>query len=405
MSDPQALTQALRRKLEDGERGGTDENRDVLLEFSDRLELLREEYSWHRHLKLLRHCTRMAEHAGSLSAALEDRDVAEDIVRWIHREYDNEETNRDYRVALRVFARRVTEDDEVPDSVAWVSSKTSRSYDPSPDPAKMLRWDDDIEPMLDACRNPRDAALIALQFDAGLRGGELYDLRVSDVSRTDHGLQVRVDGKTGQRSVDLIPSTPYVSRWLAEHPGGDDDYLWTRLSEATRYSYQRFTASFKEVRDRTDVTKPVTPTHFRKSNASWLARQNANAALIEDRQGRARGSAAVARYVARFGGDDAGAQYAALHGRDVETTESDAAEIAPVVCPSCDRETPRSEERCVWCGQALSAEAAAEARNQNEALRDAIRRFADQPDKLDAWLDVQGFLDEYPQTRTGVGDD
>lgn len=403
MSDPKRLTRRLVEKIDAGERGGSTADREVLLRFSDRLELLREEYSWHRHLKLLRHCTRMAEHPGNLAGVLDDRDATEDIVRWIHRTYDNEETNRDYRVALRVFARRVTDGDETPESVSWVSSKTSRSYDPAPDPATMLRWEEDVEPLLDACHNARDRALIALQFDAGLRGGELYDMRVEDISSTDHGLQVRVDGKTGQRSVDLIPSTPYVSRWLAEHPGGGDDYCWTRLNDPTRYSYQRFIQTFKEARDRTDITKPVTPTHFRKSNASWLARQGANAGFIEDRQGRSRGSAAVARYVARFGRDDASTQYAVLHGRDVEAEESGAEEIAPLACPRCEKDTPRSEDRCVWCGQALSPTAARSVREQNDEIRRMIRAVGGDPEKLERLLELDELLDEFPQTRVGVG--
>lgn len=134
--------------------------------------MLSSEYSTHRHLKLLRHCTIVAENVGGLAAALEDREAAETIVRWIHREYDNEETNRDYRVALRVFGRRVSdgEDDEPPDSLAWIPSGTSSTYDPTPDPSQMLEWDTDIQAMIEATRNSRDAAAIAMQFDAGLRG-------------------------------------------------------------------------------------------------------------------------------------------------------------------------------------------------------------------------------------------
>ncbi|MDY6777742.1 MAG: site-specific integrase, partial [Candidatus Nanohaloarchaea archaeon] len=83
--------------------------------------------------KLLRHAVRAAEKVGGLADALEDREAAEDIVRWIHREYDREdraETNRDYRVALRVFGKRVTDGDDPPDSLAWISAKLPRSYDP-----------------------------------------------------------------------------------------------------------------------------------------------------------------------------------------------------------------------------------------------------------------------------------
>jgi hypothetical protein len=50
-------------------------DREQLIEFSRRIELLKEEYSDHRHLKLLRHLTRMAENVGGLADALEDREA------------------------------------------------------------------------------------------------------------------------------------------------------------------------------------------------------------------------------------------------------------------------------------------------------------------------------------------
>jgi integrase len=59
----------------------------------------------------------------------------------------------------------------------------------------MLDWEEDVLPMIEAAQNSRDAAAIALQFDAGLRGGEFEDLTVGDITDNKHGLQITVDGK------------------------------------------------------------------------------------------------------------------------------------------------------------------------------------------------------------------
>lgn len=394
MKDIRKEVDTLRQRIQNGQRGGENKSdRDLLIAFSDRLDLLREEYSDSRHIKLLRHCTRMAEHGGSLHDALHDKESAEEIVRWIHREYKNEETNRDYRVALRVFGRRVadevdveTNSDDIPKSLGFVSSKTSRSYDPTPDPAEMLYLKEDVRPMIESAQNPRDAALMSVQFETGLRGGELYDLTVGDVSDSKHGYRLRVDGKTGERSVSLVAdfSVPRLQRWLAEHPNRNDPDapLWSKLNKPERYSYQRFLQCFEECAERAGVNKPTTPTNFRKSNATWLAKnRDANAALIEDRQGRVRGSEAVARYIAQFG-DDTEAQYARLQGKDVEADEPD--ELAPVKCPRCSRETPREESFCMWCDQALEHGAVDDLEQKEKEHRQELLTFAkDNPELLE----------------------
>jgi integrase len=392
MTDPRNQIDTLRERIHESD-DISDADRDLLLDFSDEMDLLKSEYTDHRHNKLLRHCTRIAENVGGLADALEDRDAAKDIVRWINREYDNEYTNHDYRTALRIFAKRVTDTEGLPDSVEWVPSGTSNSHDPVPNPADMLRWEDDVKPMIEEARNPRDAALIAVAFDSGARSGELQDLTVGDVNDHEHGLQVMVDGKTGQRAVTLIPSVPYLNRWLSDHPAPDtpDAPLWSKLTKPEEISYRLFNDAFKQAAANAGVTKPVTPTNFRKSNATYLARQGMPQAFIEDRQGRKRGSDATAHYVAKFGGE-ADTQYAKMHGVEVE--EDDADPIGPVKCPRCEKETPRDEDACVWCRQPLDFDAIESRKKDSRDARDAVLRLASEnPDLLDDVQKAREFMD------------
>ncbi|WP_101294146.1 tyrosine-type recombinase/integrase [Halegenticoccus soli] len=372
-----------------------DEDAELLLQFSDEMDLLKSKYTDHRHIKLLRHVTRIAENVGRLADALEDREASKEIVRWINRKYDNEYTNHDYRTALRVFAKRVTDEEGVPASVEWVPSGTSNSHDPVPNPADMLEWEADVKSMIDAARNPRDKALIAVAFDSGARSGELQELTVNDVNDHEYGLQIMVDGKKGQRSVTLIPSVPYLNRWLSEHPAPDDPDapLWSKLSKPEEISYRMFNNAFKDAGKRAGVTKPVTPTNFRKSNATWLARQGMPQAFIEDRQGRARGSKATAHYVARFGGES-DSQYAKLHGLEVE--EEDDGPTGPVECPRCGRDTPREEPVCMWCNQALDHRAVEDLRKDQDEQRRALLRIAKRnPDLLDKLEDIEPVIEAF----------
>jgi len=394
MTEPRTQITNLRDRIRESDEI-TEQDADVLIEFSDQLDLLKSEYSDLRHRDLLGHCTRIAENVGGLADALEDRDAAEEIVRWVNRTHENEWTNADYRAALRVFGGRVTDGDveDKPDSIAWVPSGTSNSHDPRPNPANMLTWDDDVKPMIDDTRNARDAALIAVAFDSGARSGELEDLRVGDVADHDHGLQIFVDGKKGQRSVTLIPAVPFLNRWLSDHPDSDDPDapLWSKLSKPEEISYRQFNNAFKDAAKRAGVDKPVTPTNFRKSNASWLARKGMPQAFIEDRQGRKRGSDVTAHYVAKFGGE-ADTTYAKLHGKDVE--EDDPEPIGPVECPRCGKETPRDEDACVWCRQPLEYDTVEARKQEDREVRSAVLRMAkDNPDLLDNIEQAREFMD------------
>ncbi|MUV58272.1 site-specific integrase [Halogeometricum sp. CBA1124] len=388
MGDTRANIERLCERIRDSEEI-SEPDRDVLLTFSKKLDLLRSQYSEHRHEKLLRHCTRMAEEVGGLADALENREAAEDIVRWIHQTYDNEYTNHDYRTALRILGKRVTEDDGIPPSVEWIPSGTPSSHDPVPDPADMLEWDEDVVPMIDETRNSRDAALLAVAFDSGARSGELQELRVGDVKDAKYGLQIKVDGKTGQRSVPLFASVPMLNRWISDHPAPEDPDapLWSKLSKPEELTYRRFRAIFDDAAERAGVTKPVTPTNFRKSNATFLARRGVSTTQIEDLQGRKRGSDATAHYVARFGGE-AEEELARLHGIDVDEDEPEP--IGPVDCPRCGRETPRHEPACVWCNQALDHAGMKSLEEEEREVRDALFRFAQQNPEL---------LEDFQQAR------
>lgn len=361
----------------------SDEDREQLLEFSRQLSLLDSEYGNARHVKLLRHCTIMGEKVGGLAQALTDREAAEDLVNYAN-SYGSEETRRDYRVALRVFGTRVLkrdpERDGPPDSLAWIHTGTSRNYDPTPSRGDMLD-EEDVQKLIEVgARNSREKALFSTQFEGGLRGEELYNLRVGDVIDDEKGIYIHIErGKTGTRDVLLIgDAVAYLAEWLErEHPAPNkhDAPLWSKLSAPERASYQTFLKYFKRAAKRAEISKPVTPTNFRKSNAYLLARRGFNAALIEDRQGRRRGSEAVARYIDRFG-HEADEQYLSGHGIKPEVDPAD--DPRPIECVRCGEKTPRNKGRCANCRLPFNPlEAYGEGKRQAEALQadDSLAAF------------------------------
>jgi hypothetical protein len=131
MSDyPQREIDRIRDALEARE-GVSEADAEALLAMSDHIELLGEaQYSVQRHEFLLKRCHQMARAVGGLAIALEDREAAERLVRWINTEQTGSpETNKDYRVALRMFGELTTDGEGKPDSIEWIPGGYPSNYD------------------------------------------------------------------------------------------------------------------------------------------------------------------------------------------------------------------------------------------------------------------------------------
>ncbi|WP_049986559.1 site-specific integrase [Halobellus rufus] len=387
-----------------------DADKETLLTFSDELEFLDVEYTDVRHIKLLQHCILLAGDSEkytteelpdvALTSTFGSKDAVKDLGRWIRRNYDNEETKRDYRIALRMLGKRVTEGDDIPEPLQLLSAGTPRSYDPTPDPAKMLWWEDHIEPMIKNAHHLRDKAAIAVAWDSGARSEEFCGLRVGDVSDHEHGMKISVDGKTGERSFLLTTATSYLLQWLNVHPASNDPTapLWCKLNAPEDTSYRMKLKMLKKPARRAGIEHTdITFRRMRKSSASYLASQNVNQAHLEDHHGWKRGSNIASRYIAVFG-EANDREIARAHGVDVQTEEHEP--LAPVTCTRCRNETPRNESFCVWCGQAMEHGAVEELEAEKREARIELLRIAREDptllDEIDRLEQVVGFVDSNP---------
>jgi integrase/recombinase XerD len=77
------------------------------------------------------------------------------------------------------------------------------------------------------CPNSKDRCYHAMEVDTGARPHELLGLRIKDVEFVEgegngRYATIVVNGKTGQRSLPLIDSIPYITQWISEHPQRDN---------------------------------------------------------------------------------------------------------------------------------------------------------------------------------------
>ena len=66
----------------------------------------------------------------------------------------------------------------------------------------------------------------------GARISEIGNLRISDVTKEEHGFHIDVEGKTGRRTPIAVVSAPYLTLWLNTHPFADHPSapLWTQMN-------------------------------------------------------------------------------------------------------------------------------------------------------------------------------
>lgn len=134
MRDAAGGDERLRERIEESEDIDP-ADKEALLAFSDEMRFRKAEYSDNRHLKLLQHCTVLAGDSQKYSTedlpdvrlvdALESEEASKELVRWIHSNFENVETNRDYRVALRMFGEYASDCDGKPESIEQVSASNT----------------------------------------------------------------------------------------------------------------------------------------------------------------------------------------------------------------------------------------------------------------------------------------
>jgi len=335
------------------------ENEDLLdshiediLDFDRDLEL--NDYSEARRYKYLSKLPKLAKELDVSFDEAEKKDI-EDVILWIKRRDDiNDTTKYDYKVLLKRFFKWVG-GGEYPKCIDWLEINHDQNNNKLPE--EML-VEEDIEKLIKNALNSRDKALIALLWETGARIGELIDLTLGSLEDHKHGFKIVVEGKTGSRRLPLIESVPYLKKWLEDHPDRENKEapLWVnigKVNEGKKMSYPSIRKMLKEIRDRSDVEKPVNPHNFRHSRATYMATRFTEAQMCEW-FGWVQGSDVPARYT-HLSGRDIDSDYARLHGiEDEENTKE--AKLIPDNCPRCDETVPRESGFCHRCGQALSVD-------------------------------------------------
>ncbi len=95
----------------------------------------------------------------------------------------------------------------------------------------------ECEVFLEHCPSKRDRAFLSMAMDTSCRPHELLNLKIEDIQfkRSSDGskqyAETTINGKTGQRTVPLINSIPYIKERLLDHPFGKNKKYWIFISQ------------------------------------------------------------------------------------------------------------------------------------------------------------------------------
>ena len=296
-----------------------------------------------------------------------DKEDVKEVVKHIHyKEEWDEHTKKDYKASLRKFFKWLRDTEDYPEEVRWIKTNPPGNYKRRL-PEEILT-EDEIRKMYETADNPRDRALVSVIYQTGCRVGEILSLKLKHVQADEYGIVLSVNGKTGQRRVRIIETSPLV-KWLEVHPFKDnpESALWlTKYGRSRRISednvkyfpldYAGIRDMLKDLAKRCGIKKRVNPHSIRHARCTHMASKLTEAQMKE--------------YFGWVQGSKMASVYVHLSGRDVDEAilkaygiiKNDEQEQKPKIinCLRCKEKNDSLSLFCKRCGTPLTLETAIE---------------------------------------------
>jgi integrase len=261
----------------------------------------------------------------------------------------------------------------------------------------------ECEVFLKYCPSKRDRAYLAMALDTSCRPSELLNLRIEDIEikitadRLKQYAEITINGKTGQRTVPLIHSLPYVKEWILSHPSSKNHKEWLFVSEGKASYGKKITRDgllkhFHEFyRDkyypdllnnnnvpdsdkafiRSILTKPINLYLFRHISLTEKS-SILNEYMLRNHAGWSNSSQMPDVYIHHLGG--ASSKQLLQSFGIVEKGEQDVKENKIVICPNCNEPNIGSETNrfCFKCKMVISITGYEQVRNEDKQKIDEL---------------------------------
>jgi integrase/recombinase XerD len=222
---------------------------------------------------------------------------------------------------------------------------------------------DEITGMIKACRSSRDRALIAVQYEAATRIGELGRMQWRDVLFDEHGARLLIHDtktkKTRHSRITNAISARYLAAWRDDYPGTPEGEAPIFLSErGGGLSYYAIRKIFIDAGARAGLEKHVTTHLFRKSRGTHLIEQGLPIANVIEMMWGNQGTRMIDTYIhlSPVEQDRVMLKHAGLITD--EQNKAQERRVSGRMCSNCHTQNSPTSRYCAGCGVGLTEEAA-----------------------------------------------
>ena len=304
-----------------------------------------------------------------------------EVVKKIDAEDTALDTKRTEKECVKCFYRWLVrgedeEDEEgkkpYPKIVSWIKTSAKKNQASLP---KDIWIEEEVKRLAEIANNPRDRAMILVDYETGGRVGETLPLSVGDISFDKYGAILRVSGKTGERRIRIIFSAKALAEWLNHHPEKNDQNapLWTafdKVGSIERLKYAAYRKMLKTSAKRAGISKRISPKSFRHARATNLA-NDLTEMQMREYFGWSKDSDMPSVYVHLSGRNVDNALFKINGIKTEEEVDREQRPLKPQQCVRCSEVNSPSNRFCARCGSPLDVKTALDLQAEQETT-DAI---------------------------------
>ncbi len=282
-------------------------------------------------------------------------------------------TVQGYLTTLKKFYKWLNGNEEYPECVKWIKKLPDNKLNGKPE---TIITEEEYHRLIDACKNLRDKAMIALLWDSGMRIGELLTMKVSDWITDQYGAIAMIKGKTGSRRIRVIGnSIVYVNEWLQqEHSdkNNPDSPLFTlRNNTNGEIEYATFRKVLETAQKQAGINRRIHAHLFRHTTATRYA-GTLTEQILESQMGWVHGSKMSNIYV-HLSGRDTDREVLRANGIEMQGEKDRIKQQLPKRCKRCDKENPSDATFCIRCGMPFDETIALEYEQKIDTIENTLK--------------------------------